>query len=115
MSRKKRHNIGRIFITNDSLFSKDGYVKPNRRIVVISESNNIAHICKIKSIKDKNGYIRESLVPIESYPCLTKKSGVDPHLIVKTSRNNPINLKKMKKTNSRLNKWDYKKVKSSLK
>lgn len=64
MGRKKRHNLGRIYITNDSLFSKDGYSKPNRRVVVLSEKDNSAIVCKIKSIKDKNGNIRTSLIPI---------------------------------------------------
>ena len=114
MGRKKRHNLGRIYITNDSLFSKDGFSKPNRRVVVISENNKSATICKIKSLKDKNGNIRTSLVPIENYPCLRNASGVDTRLLTRTARNNPINVSKMKKTNSRLNKWDYSKVKSKI-
>ena len=31
---KKRYQEGKIYITNDSLFSHDGYSKANRRVVV---------------------------------------------------------------------------------
>lgn len=114
MGRKKRSIEGRIYITNDSLFSKDGYKKSGRRVVVLNKDKNEAVVCKIKGIKNKDGIIREKLIPIERYPCLTKDSGVDPKVYNRTKRGNSIQVSKMKKTTSRLNKWDMKKVKDKI-
>lgn len=114
MGRKKRTVEGRVYITNDALFSKDGYRKSGRRVVVINEDKNEAVVCKIKGIKRPDGSIRENLIPIERYPCLTKDSGVDPIVYKKTGRGNNIEVSKMKKTDTRLNKWDMKKVKKRV-
>lgn len=115
MGRKKRSIEGKIYITNDSLFSKDGYKKSGRRVVVINNKKQEAEVCKIKSIKDKNGRVREKLIPIERYPCLTKDSGVDPKVYERTNKGSKIKVSKMKPTTSRLNKWDMNKVKKQIK
>lgn len=115
MGRKKRYLEGRIFITNDRLFSNDGFNKGNRRVVVLNNDKSEAVICKIKSLKDKEGNLRQKLIPIERYPCLTKPSGVDPNLRKRTNKGGKINLQKMQPTASRLNKWDMKKVKEGIK
>lgn len=114
MGRKNRTIEGRVYITNDALFSNDGYRKSGRRIVVINEDKNEAVVCKIKGIKRPDGSIREKLIPIERYSCLTKDSGVDPKVYKKTRRGNNIEVSKMKKTTTRLNKWDMKKVKEKV-
>lgn len=114
MGRKKRTIEGRVYITNDSLFSKDGYKKGGRRVVVINKDKKEAVVCKIKGIKNPDGTIREKLIPIERYPCLTKDSGVDPKVYKETSRGKNIEVSKMKKTNTRLNKWDMRKVKEKV-
>ena len=115
MGRKKRYQEGKIFITNDSLFSNDGYKKKNRRVVVLNNDKSAAVVCKIKSLKDKDGKVREKLIPIEKYSCFTKPSGVDPFLKTHTNSGENIKIEKMKPTTSRLNKWDMKKVKEGIK
>lgn len=80
MGRKKRYLEGRIFITNNRLFSNDGLKPVHRRAVVLNNDKSEAVICKIKSLKDKEGNLRQKLISIERYPCLTKPSGVDPNL-----------------------------------
>ncbi len=111
---KKRYLEGRIFITNNRLFSNDGFNKGNRRVVVLNNDKSEAVICKIKSLKDKEGNLRQKLIPIERYPCLTKPSGVDPNLRKRTNKGK-INLQKMQPTAGRLNKCDMKKVKEKIK
>ncbi len=115
MGRKKRYQEGKIYITNDSLFSHDGYSKANRRVVVLNNDKTQATVCRIKALKDKDGKVREKLIPIENYPCLTKPSGVEPYLKKQTVRGSKFNVNKMKPTTSRLNKWDMKKVKNGIK
>lgn len=108
---KRKHDIrGRIYIINDSLVSRDNYSKPNRRVVAVNNDKNNVHIMKIKSLYDKKGNRRNNLITIESYNCLTKPSGIEKKVHKKTSRNNPICENLMKKTKTRLNKWDMKKI-----
>ncbi len=110
MARRRRYIKGRIYITNDKYFSRDGYKKANRRVVAVNNNPEEMHVVKIKSLYDKNGKKRKRLIPIENYPCLTKKSGIYPRVYKKTSWGKPIKAKKMTNTNSRLNKWDMKKI-----
>lgn len=111
MSRRKRYIKGNIYTINDSLVSRDNYSKANRRVVAVNNDKNNVHIMKIKSLYDKNGNERKNLIPIENYNCLTKKSGIEKKVHTKTSRNKPIVESLMKKTKSRLNKWDMEKIK----
>ena len=110
MARRKRYIRGKIYITNDSLFSRDNYKKSNRRVVAVNNNKNRMHVVKIKGLEDKNGKIREHLIPIEHYDGFTKKSGIDPHVYKTTKRNSPIKESKLTKTNTRLNKWDMRKI-----
>ena len=110
MARRKRYIRGRIYEINDSLVSRDGYSKSNRRVVAVNNNKKRVHIVKIKSLKDKKGRLRTNLIPIENYACLDRPSGIDPFVHRTTKRNRPILEKKMKKTNSRLNKWDMKEI-----
>lgn len=45
-------NLGKILITDDNVFSTDGYSKPNRRVVVTSDDNKNIKVNKIKSDLD---------------------------------------------------------------
>ncbi len=115
MSRRKKYIRGKIYITNDSLFSYDGYSKKNRRIVAINNDRNSMKVLKIKSLYDKKGKLRKNLIPIEKYPDINKISGIDKKIYSRTSRNKKIKENKLKKTKSRLNKWDLKKIKDLYK
>lgn len=110
MARRKKYIRGKIYITNDSLFSRDNYQKSNRRVVAINNNKNRMHIVKIKGLYDKTGKIRKNLIPIEHYKGFTKKSGIDPYVYKSTKRNSPIKESKLHKTNIRLNKWDMHKI-----
>lgn len=48
MGRKKRYLEGRIFITNNRLFSNDGLKPVHRRVVVLNNDKSEAVICKLK-------------------------------------------------------------------
>jgi len=49
-------------------------------------------------------------VPIERYPNIKKPSVVESRTFSKTKNGKPIQAKKMKKSKTRLNKWDRKKI-----
>lgn len=110
MARRKKYIRRKIYVTNDSLFSRDGYKKKNRRVVAVNNDKNRMHVVKIKGLYDDNGKRRKNLIPIEHYEVLTKKSGVDPFVHKNTKWNTPIKESKLRKTNIRLNKWDMKKI-----
>ena len=73
MARRKKYIRGKIYITNDSLFSRDGYKKSNRRVVAVNNNKKRMHVVKIKGLYDKNGKRRKNLIPIENYEGLTKE------------------------------------------
>ena len=110
MSRRKRHIRGKVYITNDSLFSYDRYSKSGRRIVAVNNDKNNMQVVKIKGLVDSKGKKRKGLLPIESNAALSKPSGIDPRVYKKTARGQPIVEQKLKKTGVRLNKWDIKKL-----
>lgn len=110
MARRKRYIRGRIYIINDGLVSHDGYRKANRRVVAVNNNKKEAHIAKIKSLRKSDGTMRTNLIPIENYNALSKPSGVYPYVYKRTAKGQPIEVSKMKKTRSRLNKWDMKKI-----
>ncbi len=106
---KKSEIKGNIYITNDSLFSYDNYQKGNRRIVAINDDTSNMQVVKIKGLYDENGKLRKNLPPIDNYSCLTKPSGIENRIYVKTSKNKAIVEYKLKKTNCKLNETDMKK------
>ncbi len=110
MARRKRYIKGRIYITDDSLFSPDGYKKPGRRVVAVNNDRQNMHVVKIKGLTDNSGKPRKNLIPIERYNVTNKPSGIYPHVHKKTAAGKAIKADKMKKTNARLNKWDMKKI-----
>ena len=64
---------------------------------------------RITSLYDKNGK-RKDVIPIEKYPDIRKPSGVDKKTFRKTYNGKPIQERFLKKTKTRLNKWDMKKI-----
>ena len=110
MARRKRYIRGKIYITNDSLFSHDRYSKSGRRIVAVNNDRKNMHVVKIKGLTDSQGNRRNGLIPIEKNSVLTKPSGLERKVYTKTARGKPIIEQKLKKTGVRLNKWDMKKL-----
>lgn len=110
MARRKKYIRGKIYVTNDSLFSRDGYKKKNRRVVAVNNDKNRMHVVKIKGLYDDNGKRRKNLIPIEHYEILTKPSGIHPYVYKKNKWGKAIKERKLHKTNVRLNKWDMKKI-----
>ena len=92
---------------NDHLLVKNS--KSNRRIVVLNNDPNAMHVRRILSLFDANGK-KKDLVPIEKYPDIRKPSGVEKKTFRHTLRGKPIQERFLKKTKTRLNKWDMKKV-----
>ena len=107
MGRRRRYIKGRVYLINDSLLVKN--TKNNRRIVVINSDKNNMHVKRITSLYDKNGKIKD-VIPIEKYPNLSKPSGVEKKTFRKTLKGKPIQEKYLRKTKTRLNKWDMKKL-----
>ncbi|MBQ8583288.1 MAG: hypothetical protein IJ488_01585 [Clostridia bacterium] len=107
MPLKKKYIRGRVYIINDNLLVK--HSKPGRRIVVLNNNKKDMHVRRITSLYDKNGK-RKDVIPIEKYPDIPKESGVENKTFRKTLRGKPIQEKLLKKTNTRLNKWDMSKI-----
>ena len=74
-----------------------------------NDKNNMA-VRRISSLYDKNGNKKSNLVPIEKYPDIPKFSGVEVKTFRKTINGKPIQEKFLRKTKTRLNKWDMKKI-----
>ena len=110
VARTKRYIRGKIYIINDGLVSHDGYRKKNRRVVALNNDKREVHIAKIKGLYRNDGSRRSNLIPIENYNALSKPSGIYPYVYKKTAKGQSIEVSKMKKTRSRLNKWDMKKI-----
>lgn len=110
MARRKRYIKGRVYLVNDKVLSLDGYAKKDRRVVALNNDKNKMYVAKIKSLYDSNGNKRSKLIPIEKYPAIRKPSGVYTYVYKKTKWNTPIKECKLVKTNTRLNKWDMKKI-----
>ena len=107
MARRKRYIKGRVYITNDHLLVK--HSKSNRRVVALNNDRNNMHVRRITSLYDSNGK-RKDVIPIEKYPDISKPSGIEKKTFRKTLRGKPIQESHLKKTNTRLNKWDIKKM-----
>lgn len=108
MPRRKRYIKGRVYLINDSLLVKN--TKANRRIVVINNDRENMHVKRITSLYDKNGNKKKNVIPIERYPDLPKASGVENRTFRKTLKGKSIKEKFLRKTKTRLNKWDMKKL-----
>ena len=85
------------------------FSKSNRKVVALNNDRNEMHVRRITSLYDKNGK-RKDVIPIEKYPDIPKASGIEKRTFRKTIGGKPIQEKYLKKTNTRLNKWDRKKM-----
>lgn len=108
MARRKRHIIGRVYITNDNILV-GGRGKKRRVVSMGNDKNNMA-VRRISSLYDKNGRKKVNLIPIEKYPDIPKASGVEVKTFRKTVKGKPIQEKYLNKTRTRLNKWDMKRI-----
>ena len=108
MARRKRYIKGKVYLTSDSVLVKSK--KKRRRVVAMNNDKNNMAVRRILSLYDENGKKRENLIPIEKYPDIPKKSGVEPKTFRKTKSGKPIQEKYLTKTKTRLNKWDMRKV-----
>ena len=61
-------------------------------------------------VKAKNGNLKVRLIPIEKYSDIPKASGIEKKTFRKTLKGEPIQEKHLRKTKTRLNKWDRKKM-----
>ena len=107
MARRKRYIRGRVYITNDHVLVKNS--KSNRRIVVLNNDKNNMEIRRITSLYNKDGKMKD-VIPIEKYPDIRKESGIEKKTFRKTLKGKPIQEKHLRKTKTRLNKWDRKKM-----
>ena len=107
MSRRKRYIQGRVYIINDQLIVK--HFKPNRRVVVLNNDKNNVHIKRVTKISNGGRNARKG-ISIEKYPDIPLPSVVQDKVFRKTLRVKPILEKYMKRTKTRLNKWDMKKI-----
>lgn len=105
--RRKRYIRGKVYIINDRLLVK--FSKGNRRIVALNNDKNRMDVRRITSLYDDNGN-KKDVIPIEKYPDIPKPSGVEKKTFRKTLSGKPIQEKYLKKTNTRLNKWDMNKI-----
>ena len=65
---------------------------------------------RVFSLYDKDGHIRDRLIPIEKYPDIPKPSGVENKTFRKSVNGKPLKEKFFRKTKTRLNKWDMKRI-----
>ncbi len=83
--------------------------KSNRRIVALNNDKNDMHVRRITSLYDKNGKEKD-VIQIEKYPDISKPSGIEKKTFRKTLRGKPIQEKFLKKSKTRLNKWDMQNI-----
>lgn len=107
MARRKRYITGKVYVINDHVLVK--HSKPGRRIVVLNNDRNNMDVRRITSLYDKNGK-KKNVIPIEKYPDIPKYSGIEKKTFRKTLKGDPIKERFLQKTNTRLNKWDRKKM-----
>ena len=74
-----------------------------------NDRNNMA-VRRISSLYDNKGEKKERLIPIEKYPDIKKPSGVENKTFRKTMSGKPVQEKYLRKTNTRLNKWDMDRI-----
>lgn len=83
--------------------------KSNRRVVALNNDRNNMEVRRITSLFNSAG-VRKNVIPIEKYPDIPKNSGIEKKTFRKTLRGKPIQENRLKKTKTRLNKWDMKKM-----
>ncbi len=110
MGRRKRYIAGKVYITNDKVLV--GGPGKKRRVVSMGNDKGHMEVRRILSLYDKNGKKREKLIPIEKYPDIQRESGVENKTFRKTISGKFIDEKYLRKTNTRLNKWDMEKVRA---
>ena len=108
MARRKKYIRGRVYLINDHVLVKNS--KSNRRVVALNNDKNNMEVRRISSLYDKNGDLKINLIPIEKYSDLRKPSGIEKKTFRKTLKGKPIQESLLKKTNTRLNKWDRAKM-----
>lgn len=108
MAKRKRYIKGKVYLTNDKVLV--GGKGKKRRVVSMGNDKNNMAVRRISSLNDKNGNMKKNLIPIERYPDIPKASGVEVKTFRKTVSGKPIQEKYLGKTNTRLNKWDMKKI-----
>lgn len=108
MARRKRYIKGKVYFTTDNILV--GGRKKRRRVVSMGNDKENMEVRRISSLYDKNGKIKENLIPIEIYPDIPKPSGVEVKTFRKTINGKPIKEKHLTKTKTRLNKWDMAKA-----
>lgn len=113
MSRRKRHIKGKVYITDDKILV--GGKGKKRRVVSMGKDKNNMEVRRISSLYDKNGKKKENLIPIEKYSDIPKVSGIEIKTFRKSINGKPLQEKYMRKTKTRLNKWDMERVSKSNK
>lgn len=109
MSKRKRYIKGKVYKTNDQVLV-GGKTKKVRRVVSMGNDKNNMEVRRIISLLDKNGNVKERLIPIEKYSDIPKASGVENKTFRKTKMGKPIQEKYLTKTSTRLNKWDMDRI-----
>ena len=113
MGKTKRYIRGRVYFTNDKILV--GGKGKTRRVVSLGNDKNNMEVRRILSLYDNNGRKKENLIPIEKYSDIPKYSGVEVKTFRKTINNKPIKEKFLRKSKTRLNKWDMKKITTNYK
>ncbi len=108
MGRKRRYIRGKVYFTNDKTLV--GGRGKRRRIVSMGNNRENMEVRRISPLYDKNGNKKIRLIPIEKYPDIPKPSGVEVKTFRKTVNGEAIQEKYLVKTNTRLNKWDMKRI-----
>ena len=107
MARRKRYSKGKVYIINDELLVK--FNKPGRRIVALNNDKNNLHVKRISKLSNGGRNARKG-IRIEKYPDIPDYSVVENKTFRKTKKGKPILESRLRKTKTRLNKWDMKKI-----
>lgn len=113
IAKRKRYIRGKVYLINDHILVKNS--KSNRRIVALNNDKNEMHVRRITSLYDKNGNVKKNVIPIEKYPDIKKPSGVEMRTFRQTLKGDKIQESFLKKTKTRINKWDMQKIYKSKK
>ena len=106
--RKKKYIRGRVYIGNDNIVIKR--YKSNRRFVVMNNDKNNMHVKRITKVLNGGRNARKG-TKIEKYPDIPLESAVENKTFRKTVKGSSIKESMFKKkTQTRLNKWDMKKI-----
>ena len=104
--RTKRYIKGFVYYTNDNVLQTISPKK--RRVVVINNNPNEMHVRRILSAgKGRNS--RKGIL-IERYADIPKRSVVENRTFRRDYRGRKLKEIYMRKTKTRLNKWDMKKI-----